>query len=62
MLMKGKTRGNYDKWRLAGEDLDYLPHWIKKAGYKAESLLFFAAAPRFSSDALGSGWKVLEWL
>ncbi|KAH7324252.1 arylsulfatase [Stachybotrys elegans] len=28
--------GNYDKWRLAGEDLNYLPHWIKKAGYKAE--------------------------
>ncbi|KAK8135137.1 hypothetical protein PG984_007149 [Apiospora sp. TS-2023a] len=28
--------GNYDKWRLAGEDKNYLPHWIKKAGYKAE--------------------------
>ncbi|KAH8666238.1 arylsulfatase [Ilyonectria robusta] len=28
--------GNYDKWRLAGEDLNYLPHWIKEAGYRAE--------------------------
>ncbi|KAK7949367.1 Arylsulfatase [Apiospora aurea] len=28
--------GNYDKWRIAGENENYLPHWIKKAGYKAE--------------------------
>ncbi|KAH7411555.1 arylsulfatase [Phaeosphaeria sp. MPI-PUGE-AT-0046c] len=28
--------GNYDKWRIAGEDREYMPHWIKKAGYKAE--------------------------
>lgn len=32
-------RGNYDKWRIAGEDRDYMPHWIKKAGYKAECKL-----------------------
>lgn len=29
-------RGSYDKWLAAGLDEDYLPHWIKKAGYKAE--------------------------
>jgi N-acetylglucosamine-6-sulfatase len=28
--------GNYDKFRFAGEDLEYLPHWIKLGGYKAE--------------------------
>ncbi|KAK8137013.1 arylsulfatase [Apiospora sp. TS-2023a] len=28
--------GNYDKWHQAGLDEDYLPHWLKKAGYKAE--------------------------
>ncbi|KAK7959141.1 Arylsulfatase [Apiospora aurea] len=28
--------GNYDKWHMAGLDEDYLPHWLKKAGYKAE--------------------------
>ncbi|KAF4964609.1 hypothetical protein FZEAL_10853, partial [Fusarium zealandicum] len=28
--------GNYEKWRMAGEDLDYLPHWVKAAGYRAE--------------------------
>ncbi|KAH8883343.1 arylsulfatase [Thozetella sp. PMI_491] len=28
--------GNYDKWTLAGEDKDYLPHWLKKAGYHTE--------------------------
>lgn len=28
--------GNYDKWMAAGEDENYLPHWIKSGGYKAE--------------------------
>ncbi|KAI6816360.1 hypothetical protein KC342_g15510 [Hortaea werneckii] len=28
--------GNYDKWVLAGEDKDYLPHWLNKAGYRTE--------------------------
>ncbi|KAF0323030.1 sulfatase [Colletotrichum asianum] len=28
--------GSYDKWTLAGEDNDYLPHWLKKAGYRVE--------------------------
>lgn len=28
--------GNYDKWVQAGLDEEYLPHWLKKAGYKAE--------------------------
>ncbi|KAJ3526385.1 hypothetical protein NM208_g11212 [Fusarium decemcellulare] len=28
--------GNYDKWRLSGEDNNYLPHWVKTAGYRAE--------------------------
>ncbi|KAF3811691.1 Extracellular sulfatase SULF-1-like [Colletotrichum gloeosporioides] len=30
---KISRRGSYDKWTLAGEDNDYLPHWLKKAGY-----------------------------
>ena len=28
--------GNYDKWVYAGEDNDYLPHWLGKAGYRTE--------------------------
>lgn len=28
--------GNYDKWTLSGLAEDYLPHWLKKAGYRAE--------------------------
>jgi len=28
--------GGYDKFRLSGEDNDYLPHWLKKAGYHSE--------------------------
>ncbi|KEY71313.1 hypothetical protein S7711_05905 [Stachybotrys chartarum IBT 7711] len=30
--------GNYDKFRISGEDRNYLPHWIKAAGYQAEYL------------------------
>ncbi|EJT71027.1 hypothetical protein GGTG_12048 [Gaeumannomyces tritici R3-111a-1] len=28
--------GNYDKWTISGLDNDYLPHWLKKAGYRSE--------------------------
>jgi N-acetylglucosamine-6-sulfatase len=28
--------GNFDKWLVAGENEDYLPHWLVKAGYNAE--------------------------
>ncbi|KAI0021148.1 arylsulfatase [Xylariomycetidae sp. FL0641] len=28
--------GNFDKWVMAGENENYLPHWIKAAGYRAE--------------------------
>lgn len=28
--------GGYDKFRLSGEDKDYLPWWLKKAGYRSE--------------------------
>ncbi|GAB7362532.1 hypothetical protein MBLNU230_g2851t1 [Neophaeotheca triangularis] len=28
--------GNYDKWVWSGEDQDYLPMWLKKAGYRTE--------------------------
>ena len=28
--------GGYDKFRLSGENEDYLPHWLKRAGYRSE--------------------------
>ncbi|KAH7014423.1 alkaline-phosphatase-like protein [Microdochium trichocladiopsis] len=28
--------GNYDKWLASKQDLDYLPVWLKKAGYRTE--------------------------
>lgn len=28
--------GGYDKFRLSGEDGDYLPHWLRRAGYRSE--------------------------
>ncbi|KUI64363.1 Arylsulfatase [Cytospora mali] len=28
--------GAYNKWVLSGQDKDYLPHWLKAAGYRTE--------------------------
>ncbi|KAJ5111971.1 hypothetical protein N7532_000016 [Penicillium argentinense] len=28
--------GNYDKWYISGQDKDYLPQWLAKAGYRSE--------------------------
>lgn len=28
--------GNYDKFVLSGQDTDYLPFWLKDAGYRVE--------------------------
>ncbi|CAI6098764.1 unnamed protein product [Clonostachys chloroleuca] len=30
------TGGNYQKWRLMGEDNNYLPIWLQNAGYRTE--------------------------
>ncbi|KAI0755603.1 alkaline-phosphatase-like protein [Fomes fomentarius] len=30
--------GGYEKWVASGQDQDYLPHWIKRAGYRAEHI------------------------
>lgn len=46
-------RGSYDKWTLAGEDNDYLPHWLKKAGYRVEckKLGLSSSAPKDTADS-----------
>ena len=46
--------GNYDKWVASGEDNNYLPHWIKKAGYRAECEL-----PKTSQNARHRDGKML---
>ncbi|KAI0470070.1 arylsulfatase [Xylariaceae sp. FL0804] len=28
--------GSYNKWVLSGQDTNYLPHWLKQAGYRSE--------------------------
>ncbi|KAI0698710.1 arylsulfatase [Earliella scabrosa] len=28
--------GGYEKWVASGQDEDYLPHWLKRAGYRTE--------------------------
>ncbi|KAI0710754.1 alkaline-phosphatase-like protein [Earliella scabrosa] len=30
--------GGYEKFVASGQDLDYLPHWINRAGYRAEHI------------------------
>ncbi|KAI0471555.1 arylsulfatase [Xylariaceae sp. FL0804] len=30
--------GAYNKWVLSGQDTNYLPHWLKQAGYRSEYL------------------------
>lgn len=30
--------GNYDKFVLSGQDKDYLPFWLKDAGYRVECM------------------------
>ena len=31
-----KSSGNYEKFMLSGQVQDYIPHWMKKAGYRTE--------------------------
>lgn len=38
--------GNYDKWVWSGEDKDYLPFWLKKAGYRTECKSIKNTTPR----------------
>ncbi|KAI0206681.1 arylsulfatase [Astrocystis sublimbata] len=54
--------GNYEKFTLSGQADDYLPHWLKKAGYKTEylgkflngvNILNWASPPR--------GWDNIEY-
>lgn len=28
--------GSYNKWVASGQDQNYLPHWLNKAGYRTE--------------------------
>ncbi|EHA57799.1 arylsulfatase [Pyricularia oryzae 70-15] len=48
--------GSYDKWLAAGLDEDYLPHWIKKAGYKAEYV------GKFLNGNAPKGWDHVDAL
>lgn len=48
----GAPGGNYDKWTMSGEDQDYLPFWLKKAGYRTECKYFPSPKP----------WNVAQFL
>jgi len=35
-LPNSGSSGNYDKWLSSKQDEDYLPLWLKEAGYRTE--------------------------
>ena len=44
--------GNYDKFVFSGQDEDYLPFWLKNAGYQTEcGLRALSAAPVVVTNA-----------
>lgn len=53
VLQVAAPGGNYDKWRLSGEDKDYLPFWLKRAGYRTECV---STSTRLRSDR---GWLTM---
>ncbi|KAF1980805.1 alkaline phosphatase-like protein [Aulographum hederae CBS 113979] len=55
--------GGYDKFRLSGEDNDYLPHWLRKAGYHSEyigKLMNHYGIPNFNITP--KGWDHFDGL
>ncbi|PVI02577.1 arylsulfatase [Periconia macrospinosa] len=55
--------GNYDKWVVAGLDEDYLPHWLKKAGYRAEYVgKFLNGLNVVNANIMPKGWDHIDAL
>ncbi|KAK8116893.1 uncharacterized protein PG998_005174 [Apiospora kogelbergensis] len=55
--------GNYDKWVQAGLDEEYLPHWLKKAGYKAEYVgKFLNGYNIINANITPKGWDHVDAL
>ncbi|KAI1860469.1 hypothetical protein JX265_009868 [Neoarthrinium moseri] len=55
--------GNYDKWLRSGEDHDYLPHWITKAGYRAEYVgKFLNGYNTVNYNVAPKGWDHVDTL
>ncbi|KAK6858094.1 hypothetical protein PG995_005793 [Apiospora arundinis] len=55
--------GNYDKWHQAGLDEDYLPHWLKKAGYRAEYVgKFLNGYNVINANITPKGWDHVDAL
>ncbi|KAK2016684.1 arylsulfatase [Colletotrichum eremochloae] len=55
--------GNYDKWHQSGLDQDYLPHWLKKAGYRAEYVgKFLNGYNVINANITPKGWDHVDAL
>ncbi|KAI0016802.1 arylsulfatase [Xylariomycetidae sp. FL0641] len=54
--------GNYEKFVLSGQVNDYLPHWLKKAGYNAEYLgKFLNGVNVLNWPTAPKGWDHIEY-
>ncbi|ROV99828.1 hypothetical protein VSDG_02972 [Cytospora chrysosperma] len=53
--------GAYNKWVLSGQDQDYLPHWLKAAGYKTEYIGKIMNGYGLSNyDVTVKGWDFVD--
>ncbi|KAJ3543027.1 hypothetical protein NM208_g3795 [Fusarium decemcellulare] len=54
--------GNYEKFYLSGQVNDYLPHWIRRAGYRAEYLgKFLNGVNILNWSSPPKGWDHIEY-
>ncbi|KAH6890286.1 arylsulfatase [Thelonectria olida] len=55
--------GNYDKFVISGQDTDYLPFWMKKAGYRVEYIgKFLNGYSQKNYNITPKGWDHVDAL
>ncbi|KAJ3536104.1 hypothetical protein NM208_g6860 [Fusarium decemcellulare] len=55
--------GNYQKWRLSGENKNYLPFWLGQAGYRTEYIgKFLNGYTRALYEHKPEGWDFIDAL
>lgn len=60
----GHDSGGYEKFVQSGQDLNYLPHWLKAAGYRSECKSDSRLNHIQRQDVvlmISRHWKVYEW-
>ncbi|KAJ3542734.1 hypothetical protein NM208_g3937 [Fusarium decemcellulare] len=55
--------GDYEKWVIAGNDIEYMPHYMKKAGYRTEYVgKLLNGYSLFNYDIRPKGWDHTDCL